>query len=203
MEFDYNKLLNDASGVLSSKTHTEERLKVPDPEIIYEGKATIIRNFLDIAEMLNRNPEDLVKYITKEFGIGASINGRRLVINRKLREEDIKDKINAYMATYVLCYECSSPDTTIEKVGRTYLLVCKACGAEHPIKASREIKENEEQISEGKAYTVTINEIGRSGEGHAFYGDFTIYVPGTKKGDHIKVLIKKIRKNIAIGEVVK
>jgi translation initiation factor 2 subunit 2 len=203
MEFDYKKLLNDASGVLSSKTQTEERLKVPEPEIIYEGKATIIRNFLDIIDMLNRNPEDLVKYLTKEFGIGASINGRRLVINRKLRQEDIKEKLNAYMATYVLCYECSSPDTTIEKVGRTYLLVCKACGAEHPIKASREIKENEEQLSEGKTYSVTINEIGRSGEGHALYGDFTIYVPGTKKGEHVKVLIKKIRKNIAIGEVVK
>jgi len=203
MEFDYNKLLKDASGVLSSKTRTEERLKVPEPEIIYEGKATIIRNFIDITEMLNRNPEDLVKYLTKEFGIGANVAGRRLIINRKLREEEIREKLNAYIATYVLCYECSSPDTTIEKVGRTYLLVCKACGAEHPIKASREIKENEDQLTEGKTYTVQITEIGRSGEGHAFYGDFTIYVPGTKKGERPKVLIKKIRKNIAIGEVVK
>ncbi|AGO60243.1 MULTISPECIES: translation initiation factor IF-2 subunit beta [Ferroplasma] len=203
MEFDYNKLLKDASGVLSSKNRTEDRLKVPEPEIIYEGKSTIIRNFIDITEMLNRNPEDLVKYFTKEFGIGASVAGRRLIINRKLREEEIREKLNAYMATYVLCYECSSPDTTIEKVGRTYLLVCKACGAEHPIKASREIKENEDQLTEGKTYTVQITEIGKSGEGHAFYGDFTIYVPGTKKGERPKVLIKKIRKNIAIGEVVK
>ncbi|EQB73768.1 MAG: hypothetical protein AMDU4_FER2C00040G0009 [Ferroplasma sp. Type II] len=203
MEFDYNKLLKDASGVLSSKNRTEERLKVPEPEIIYEGKSTIIRNFIDITEMLNRNPEDLVKYLTKEFGIGANVAGRRLIINRKLREEEIREKLNAYMATYVLCYECSSPDTTIQKVGRTYLLVCKACGAEHPIKASREIKENEDQLTEGKTYNVIINEIGKSGEGHAFYSDFTIYVPGTKKGEHVKVMIKKIRKNIAIGEVVK
>jgi translation initiation factor 2 subunit 2 len=203
MEFDYNKLLKDAAGVLSSKNRTEERLKVPEPEIIYEGKSTIIRNFIDITEMLNRNPEDLVKYLTKEFGIGANVAGRRLIINRKLREEEIREKLNAYMATYVLCYECSSPDTTIQKVGRTYLLVCKACGAEHPIKASREIKENEDQLTEGKTYNVVINEIGRSGEGHAFYSDFTIYVPGTKKGEHVKVMIKKIRKNIAIGEVVK
>ena len=203
MEFDYNKLLKDASGVLSSKNRTEERLKVPEPEIIYEGKSTIIRNFIDITEMLNRNPEDLVKYLTKEFGIGANVAGRRLIINRKLREEEIREKLNAYMATYVPCYECSSPDTTIQKVGRTYLLVCKACGAEHPIKASREIKENEDQLTEGKTYNVIINEIGKSGEGHAFYSDFTIYVPGTKKGEHVKVMIKKIRKNIAIGEVVK
>ena len=203
MEFDYNKLLKDAAGVLSSKNRTEERLKVPEPEIIYEGKSTIIRNFIDITEMLNRNPEDLVKYLTKEFGIGANVAGRRLIINRKLREEEIREKLNAYMATYVLCYECSSPDTTIQKVGRTYLLVCKACGAEHPIKASREIKENEDQLTEGKTYNVIINEIGKSGEGHAFYSDFTIYVPGTKKGEHVKVMIKKIRKNIAIGEVVK
>ncbi len=202
MEFDYNKLLNDASDVLSSKNRTEDRLKVPEPEIMFEGKVTIIRNFIDIAEMLNRNPDDLVKYLTKEFGIGATISGRRLLINRKLNESDIKDKLNSYMSMYVLCYECSSPDTTIEKVGRTYLLVCKACGAEHPIKASREIKENEDQITEGKTYDVTVSEIGRSGEGHAFYGDYTIYIPGVKKGQHVKIMVKKIKKNIVIAEVV-
>ncbi|MEM0140071.1 MAG: translation initiation factor IF-2 subunit beta [Ferroplasma sp.] len=203
MEFDYNKLLNDASGVLSSKNRTEDRLKVPNPEIIYEGKSTIIRNFMDIVDMLNRNPDDVVKYLTKEFGIGANISGRRLIINRKLSEPAIRDKLNSYMSMYVLCYECSSPDTTIEKVGRTYLLVCKACGAEHPIKASREIKENEDQMSEGKQYEVTIAEIGRSGEGHAFYGDFTIYIPGVKKGQHVKIIVKKIKKNLVIAEVVK
>ncbi len=203
MEFDYNKLLNEASGVLSKKNTTEERLKVPDPEIIFEGKSTIIRNFIDIADMLNRNPEDIMKYLTKKYGIGANIVSRRLVINRKIKEEDLKEKINEYMATYVLCYECNSPDTTIEKVGRTYLLVCKACGAQHPIRVTREIKENEDELLEGKTYNVTVSEIGRSGEGHAFYGDYTIYIPNVKKGEHVKVLIKKIKKNIAIAEVAK
>ena len=203
MEFDYNKLLNEASDVLSQKNKTEERLKVPDPEIIYEGKSTIIRNFLDIADMLNRNPEDIMKYLTKKFGIGANIVSRRLIINRKIKEDDLREKMNEYMAAYVLCYECNSPDTTIEKVGRTYLLVCKACGAQHPIKITREIKENEDELLEGKTYSVAVSEIGRSGEGHAFYGEYTIYIPNVKKGEHVRVLIKKIKKNIAIAEVSK
>jgi len=203
MDFDYNKLLNDASDVLSQKNKFEERLKVPEPDIIYEGKTTIIRNFLDIADMLNRNPEDIVKYLTKEFGIGANIDQRRLIINRKISEEEIRAKMDQYMATYVFCYECNSPDTVIEKVGRTSLLVCKACGAQHPIRTVREIKEEESELSEGKTHNVTVTEIGRSGEGHARYGDFIIYIPGVKKGQNVRVLIKKIRKNIAIAEVVK
>ncbi len=203
MSFDYDKLLKDASGVLSQKNKFEERLKVPIPDIIYEGKSTIIRNFIDIADMLNRNPQDIVKYMTKEFGIGANISQRRLIINRKIKESEIKEKMDEYMATYVLCYECNSPDTAIEKTGRTYLLVCKACGAQHPIRATREIKEEETELSENKTYNVTVTEIGRSGEGHARYGEYTIYIPNVKKGQNVKVLIKKIKRNIAIAEVVK
>ncbi len=203
MSFDYDKLLNDASGVLSQKNKFEERLKVPVPDIIYEGKSTIIRNFIDIADMLNRNPQDIVKYLTKEFGIGANISQKRLIINRKIKESEIREKMDEYMATYVLCYECNAPDTTIEKAGRTYLLVCKACGAQHPIRATREIKEEETELSENKTYNVIVTEIGRSGEGHARYGEYTIYIPNVKKGQTVKVLIKKIKRNIAIAEVVK
>ncbi|SMD31180.1 translation initiation factor IF-2 subunit beta [Picrophilus oshimae] len=201
MNFDYNKLLERASGVLSSKTKNESRLKIPEPDVIYEGKSTIIRNFIDITEMMNRDPEDVIKYLTKEFGIGAVLSGQRLIINRKVSEDEIQSKMNEYMATYVICYECKSPDTEIQKIGRTYLLVCKACGAQHPIRSNREIIENSNGIEIGKEYTVTIESTGSAGEGIARYQGYTIYVPKAKKDERVKIIIRKIKRNVAIAEL--
>ena len=101
------------------------------------------------------------------------------------------------------CYECNSPDTEITKENRVSVIVCKACGAQHPINSSREITINRDQIEEGKRYTVTIDEIGKSGEGRTKLYGFRIIVPGAKKGQTVKVEVKKIRDGTAIAEVIK
>jgi translation initiation factor 2 subunit 2 len=106
------------------------------------------------------------------------------------------------MDSFVICYECNSPDTEIEKMGRTNVLVCKACGAQHPIRMASESAHEDEKIEEGKMYTVQISKIGASGEGRAFYRGYNIFVPGVKKGEVVKVNIKKIRNNTAIAEVI-
>ena len=199
---EYEELLNRASGIFSKSTQSEARLKIPDPDIIREGKSTIVRNFQDIADMINRDPKHISKFLMKEFGIGVTVSGKRLIINRKLTYEQIASKISQYLDSYVMCYECGSPDTEIQKVGRTNLLTCKACGAQHPIRLVRESKVSETEIEEGKVYTIEITEIGASGEGRSTFRGYHIFVPGVKKGDTVKVRIKKIRKGTAIAEVV-
>ncbi|MCL4341466.1 MAG: deoxyribonuclease [Candidatus Thermoplasmatota archaeon] len=47
-----------------------------------------------------------------------------------------------------------------------------------------------------------ISKVGNSGEGRAFYRGFNIFVPGVRRGETVKVVIKKIRNNTAIAEVV-
>ena len=49
---DYEKLLKKAENVLSKSNMNQQRLQIPDPDVIQEGKATIIRNFTDIADMI-------------------------------------------------------------------------------------------------------------------------------------------------------
>lgn len=199
---DYEKLLDKAEGMFADSTQSEARLKIPEPDIIREGKATIVRNFTDIADMVSRDPQHIAKFLMKEFGIGVTVTGKRLIINRKLSYEQIASKISQYLDSYVMCYECGSPDTEIQRVGRTNLLTCKACGAQHPIRLVRESKESETEIEEGKVYTIQITEIGASGEGRSAFRGYHIFVPGVKKGDTVKVRIKKIRKGTAIAEVV-
>ncbi|MGC8609378.1 MAG: translation initiation factor IF-2 subunit beta [Thermoplasmata archaeon] len=201
MTDDYDKLLDKAKNVLSSSTRNVDRLKIPEPEIIREGKVTIIRNFLDIVDMINRDPEHVIKFLTKELGANVTLSGRRLTINKKVSLEVLQSKIDQYMNTYVRCYECGSPDTEIQKSGRISLLVCKACGAQHPIKLAREFKQNDE-IEEGREYTVEVTEIGSSGEGRSIFHGYTIFIPGAKKGDTLKVRIKRIKKDVAIAEII-
>ena len=204
MSFDsYEKLLNDASDILSASTVSQERLKIPKPILMEEGKQTIVRNFMDILDIINRNERDVAKFFMKEFGIGVNVEGRRLIINRKVTEEEFITKLEQYLNVYVRCYECNSPDTEIVKEGRVNVIRCKACGAQHPISPSRELTINRDQIEEGKKYTVTINEIGKSGEGRSKLFGYTIIVPGTKKGQTVLVEVKKIREGTAIAQVVK
>ncbi|MCL4306729.1 MAG: translation initiation factor IF-2 subunit beta [Candidatus Thermoplasmatota archaeon] len=198
---DYEKLLKKAENVLSKSNMNQQRLQIPDPDVIQEGKATIIRNFIDIADMMNRDPKHIAKFLMTEFGIGVTISGKRLIINRKISADQISSKIKQYMDSYLFCYECHSPDTEIQKIGRTYVLACKACGAQHPIRVVSDARDDETTIEEGKEYTVEITKVGSSGEGRAFYRGFNIFVPGVKKGETVKVLIKRIRNNTAIAEV--
>ncbi len=203
VEDDYMKLLNKAEGAFSDSTKVQSRLKIPEPDVISEGKVTIIRNFQDIGELINRPAKAIMKHFTRELGIGVAMDGRRLIINKKVDANTIQQKIREYMETYVICYECGSPDTEMERVGRVDVLVCKACGAQHSVRVSRDSKRLEADVEEGKKYTVTVTDVGTSGEGKANYMGYTILVPGGKKGVTVEVLIKKIRRKTAISEVVK
>jgi predicted RNA-binding protein with TRAM domain len=57
-------------------------------------------------------------------------------------------------------------------------------------------------VKEGETYDVEIIEVGSRGDGIAKIQNFVIFVPGTNKGDKIKIRITKVRSSSAIGEVV-
>ena len=199
---DYESLLKKTADVLSKSNVNQQRLQIPEPDIMQEGKVTIVRNFMDIVEMINRDPKHVAKFLMKELGIGVSIDSRRLLINRKVSYEQVKEKISQYMDSYVRCYECRAPDTEIQRIGRVDVLVCKACGAQHPIRLVREAKTSELKPEEGKEYSVTVTEVGKSGEGRSHLGGYVIVVPGGKKGQTVKVRIKKVLGTTAFSEII-
>ncbi len=200
-DYDYQSLLKKAEGTFSKSDKRESRLKVPNPEVIYEGKTTILRNFGEMVEVINRDERHITKYLMKELGIGVSVRNDQLVINRKVSDSLIADKVRQYMDTFVICYVCSAPDTEIRRVGRTDVMFCKACGAQNPIRGSRENRVEEVTVEEGKTYQVTVTEVGKSGEGKANLHGVSIIVPGGHKGQEVRVLIKRLRNGVAIGEI--
>ncbi|MEM2025433.1 MAG: TRAM domain-containing protein [Desulfurococcaceae archaeon] len=55
----------------------------------------------------------------------------------------------------------------------------------------------------GQEYDVEITEISRRGDGLARIQGFVIFVPGTNKGDKVKVRITRMGRSFAIGEAVR
>ncbi len=58
-------------------------------------------------------------------------------------------------------------------------------------------------VEEGQEVDVTVESVGRRGDGIARINNFVVFIPGTNEGDKVKVRITSIRGSFATGEVVK
>ena len=137
MDLDYEKLLERAREGLEDVMQSAERFSPPTPEILHEGsKKTIIRNFSEIVDALRRDENHLYKFLLQELGTAGSVNNRRLVLQGRVPERKINERIKSYIDTFVVCQECNRPDTSFLRVGRTLNLHCEACGAKRPIRSN-------------------------------------------------------------------
>jgi translation initiation factor 2 subunit 2 len=109
-----------------------------------------------------------------------------------------------YIDTFVMCSECNKPDTHLVKQGRTMLIRCDACGAFRSVKSRKKkiVKQPSETLREGMTYDLEIKDIGKKGDGIAYFDKFIIYVSGAVKGTTVKVKIEKISGAVAFGQIV-
>ncbi len=132
---DYEKLLEQAYSALPQKVLQAERFEPPSAEVFMQGNKTIIKNFDVILEKLRRKPEMLVKYLSRELAIPATLEGGKLILHGKFYEKKVNEKLQAFISSYVICKECKRPDTRIvEEHHGLHTLVCEACGARSPVK---------------------------------------------------------------------
>ncbi|PJE81582.1 translation initiation factor IF-2 subunit beta [Candidatus Pacearchaeota archaeon CG10_big_fil_rev_8_21_14_0_10_32_42] len=131
----YEELLDEAYEKVKIIEGTGERFEIPGIEGHFEGKKTILTNFFHVASSLRRNPDHLLKFLTKELAAKGIIQGDRIILNMKVSSKKINPKIEQYVEEFVLCKECKKPDTEIVKEGKFTMLQCLACGAKHPIQA--------------------------------------------------------------------
>jgi translation initiation factor 2 subunit 2 len=200
---DYSQLLSRARDGLPDSMSTHERFEIPEPELLYEGKTTVFRNFGDIADKLYREMDHLQAFLLKELGTAGARDARRIIFKSKLNTKQITDKLEEYAKTFVVCTECNRPDTKLIKDGRTLVLDCTACGAHRPVrvrKASRQAQEDD-SIKEGETYTLMISGVGRKGDGIVRQGRIVVYVNGGKKGQTAEVRIDKVSGNVAFGHI--
>ena len=198
----YDALLQRAKKALPDALSSGERFQIPEADIVVEGKTTILRNFLDIAEAIRRDPTMVLTYLLRELGTAGAQDGRRVVFKGKVTTAQVADRVKSYVETYVLCQECGRPDTRLVKEDRVAMLECDACGARRPVKSVKKAAKVEEApLVEGKVYELMIQDIGKKGDGIAKLDRYIIYVPGTAKGAIVKVHIEKIAGSVAFGRV--
>jgi len=202
-DFDYNKLLKRVMEAAPKKEVVEDRFKLPKAEIFYEGNSTVIKNFDKISDAVNRAPDLILKFLLGGLGTAGELNGPRVVFQGKIPSKDIQEKLMDYIDTYVMCSECNKPDTHLVKQGRTMLIRCDACGAFRSVKSRKKktIQQPTETLKEGMVYDLEIKDIGKKGDGIAYFDKFIIYVSGAVKGSTVKVKIEKISGSVAFGQI--
>lgn len=127
-EVNYETLLKRAMTILS-KGKSENRLEVPPVISFTEGSKTKISNLGEIAKILNRDEEHLIKYISKRLATQASKAGDKIVLKGVFSREQLNVLIDQYMKEYVICPTCKRPDTKLVKEGEIIYLICLACGS--------------------------------------------------------------------------
>lgn len=111
MELNYDKLLSRAREGLEDVMNNDARFVPPEPEVLYEGKRTILRNFSDMADALRREPDHFSKYLVQELGTAGNTEGRRLVLQGRVPEKKVAERVQAYLKAFVLCEECHRPQS--------------------------------------------------------------------------------------------
>ncbi|MBS7622288.1 translation initiation factor IF-2 subunit beta [Candidatus Bathyarchaeota archaeon] len=131
----YLKALDRALEKVPRRVVSGERFEEPKPEIMVFGKSrTMISNFADIARRLNRNPQHILKFLSKEMATAGTYDGQRVYFQGNFARDSIEQLLHIYITRYVVCPICKRPDTKIEKSGRFGTLTCEACGARSPVR---------------------------------------------------------------------
>jgi len=135
--YDYESLLERLYRKVPAPASSGERFEMPRVQVVHVGSQTIIRNFREITNRINREPELVTRYLLKELATAGSYDpsSGTLKINIRVTASSLNTLLERFVKTYVICPTCGRPDTKLRKQGKVFILKCEACGAEQPIKA--------------------------------------------------------------------
>lgn len=133
--YDYDYLLKRLYERLPTKGAKATRFEVPRLAVVRVGGKTIIRNFREICDALRREPRLVMRYLLRELATSGTYDDESgaLTLNIRVQSQTLNALMDRFVKTYVICPTCGAPDTRLEKRGRTWVLICEACGAEQPV----------------------------------------------------------------------
>ncbi len=89
------KRLQDKLGNTARKARS--RLEIPAPQIIWVGKNTIFRNFMEFPKALRRDPEKFLLYLNKELASAGYIAGERVIFLGRKTPSSFQALIDRYV----------------------------------------------------------------------------------------------------------
>ena len=129
----YKELLERAKSQLPEDVREHKRFEVPRPRSHLVGMRTIISNFKEVCDAMNREPRHVLKFFSGEMATAATMQNNRAIFQGKFSYDTFERLIQRYVKEFVVCPVCTRPDTKIVKDKRYLFLVCEACGARSSI----------------------------------------------------------------------
>ena len=128
-ELSYEEMLERAYKQLPKETKTEGRFEIPKVKGSVQGNRTFISNLQQIANQLSRPIEHIFKFFQLELATAGEIKEGQAVFVGKFGSEFLNKKLDKYVKEFVLCEQCSKPDTVLIKEKGVTFKRCSACGA--------------------------------------------------------------------------
>lgn len=132
---EYEALLERALQRLPEGVLRKERFETPAWETAQEGNRTYLKNFAEVCQRLNREPQPLLKFMVSVIGTKGSLEERRALLIGNFNATALQKGLEAFVREYVMCPACHRPDTRLRKEDRALVMKCDACGARHGRKA--------------------------------------------------------------------
>jgi translation initiation factor 2 subunit 2 len=133
-DYDYDALIDRARERIPKGISERSRWTMPEPDILIEGSQTILRNFADIVNAMDRDANHVYQFLLNELGTSGTREQTRVLFKGRVPPVRLKGRLVAYVKAFILCDQCRAPDTRFVKEGRTSLLKCQACGATRPVR---------------------------------------------------------------------
>ncbi|MCC6003151.1 MAG: translation initiation factor IF-2 subunit beta [Thermofilum sp.] len=132
----YEELLERSYSLLPRRRRRSqgERFVLPTFEASKAGKKVYIHNFKDVADILNRDPPVLLRFILKEVALPGVYENGVAVIHGEVAPQTLNRLLERFYNEYVKCPVCNAPDTFLVKEKRFMYIKCMACGAVSPVK---------------------------------------------------------------------
>ena len=135
MFYDYEGMLAEARKIVPERTGQDVKFECPKPDVMIQGNKTTIRNFWELCDCIKRDPAHIIKYLTRELATSANlVENHRLLLTGKFAFPVVNQKINDYVARFVICPACKRHETELRREGRTQVMKCNACGSISSVK---------------------------------------------------------------------
>jgi len=101
---EYEKLLKHIEDNLSNaEKHTSARFELPTVDVMWEGQKTFLRNFAEFPKVLRRDPDKVLKYLSKEFAVPAERIGDKAMFIGRRDPDDFTRLFQIYVKDYLEC----------------------------------------------------------------------------------------------------
>lgn len=129
-ELKYENLLKRAVHILKNNDNTQAKIKLP-LEVKREYGNKTLMNLMEIAKILNRDPDHIKKYLFSELATSGSVNAKgELLMKGNFTKPKIQDVLRLYIEHFMVCTSCDAVlNTQIVKENRLYVLKCSNCGS--------------------------------------------------------------------------